>query len=162
MVLIHYTGYRATTQFWCWRTCLSIIHDFPRKLQVYQSVQYVTVFFFSKPPADIQRLQKQQTLMLIILIVLLVLFLIIHGTHCIRWMRHKDYLSFGCMRRWRAKNNGKLEKPTPEQMTHANPHTQSPKLRPHLQRNNTAENTYVGGNGDIKSVYSISGIRIDT
>lgn len=95
--------------------------------------------------ADIQKLQKQQTIILIILIILLILFVGIHGCHCIRWMRKKEYLSFEFFKRFRGQRREKQQPAPQSDFTHANPHTQSPQQ---MRKNN--------GNA-ARSVFSISG-----
>lgn len=97
--------------------------------------------------ADIQRLQKQQSIILIVLIVLLILFVGIHGFQCIRWLRRKDHLSFECLKRFRSGPRREKQQPAPQSdFTHANPHTQSPQQ---MRKNNGA-----------RSVFSISGRAI--
>lgn len=124
--------------------------------------------------AEIRQLQQQQSIIFIILLVLFGLFVLIHGIHLIRWLRKKDYLSWGggCLQRMTNKKKENLDsKMSAEQFTHANPNTQSPRTRPRLQQTSqqqepqpqTTNNLY--GGGDTKSgVYSISGdsIRVYT
>lgn len=98
--------------------------------------------------------------MLIILIILLILFVLIHGTHCIRWLRKKDHLSLGCLKRLCGRRRAKDKQMSPDQLTHANPHTHSPKL--HIRRNETSHG-YENGNGNVQNgrpastVFSVSG-----
>lgn len=95
--------------------------------------------------ADIQRLQRQQTVILSIAIVLLVLFIFVHGTHLFRWLKKKDYLS---LRGLKHIKSNKKKSAHPTEITVANPHTQSPKIN--MRKLN-------GDAAGARSVFSISG-----
>lgn len=92
-------------------------------------------------PADIKRLEKQQTVLLVISIVLLVLFTLVHGAHLYRWLRRNDYLSFKHIK-------SKKKQTVHSTVTVENPHTQSPKLSMRHPNGNAT---------GLNSVYSISG-----
>ncbi|XP_037048878.1 protein grindelwald [Bradysia coprophila] len=115
--------------------CADVCQDYLHETRYIKAANYA---------ADIQKLQKQQTIILIILIVLLIMFVGIHGCQCIRWLRRKDYLSFEYLKRFRASTRREKQQPAPQSdFTHANPHTQSPQQ---MRKNNGA-----------RSVFSISG-----
>lgn len=79
------------------------------------------------------------------MIISLILFISVHGFHLLRWMRKKDYLSFGSIKHLSASKKKQIH---PTEITVANPHTQSPKLN--LRK--------VNGTGvALNSAFSISG-----
>lgn len=68
------------------------------------------------------------------LAVLAALFVLVNGVQAVRWMRRHDRLSCTWLKALCTHNGGasKSARPStlaPEQLTHANPHTQSPKLQ---------------------------------
>lgn len=89
--------------------------------------------------AAIARLQSQQRLIIIALVVLAALFVLVNGGQLVRWLRRHDRLSCGwlkktlCSTRSRAgdKSGANNNGPTAAaaSLTHANPHTQSPRLQ---------------------------------
>lgn len=101
--------------------------------------------FLNLITADIEQLKHQQTILLILMIISLVLFISVHGFHLIRWLRKKDYLSFGSLKHLNASKKKQIH---PTEITVANPHTQSPKLN--LRK--------VNGTGvAMNSAFSVSG-----
>lgn len=92
--------------------------------------------------AEITELRKRQTVLLILTIILVVLFVLVHGFHLFRWLRKKDYLSFKGVKHLKGSKNRSDQQQV--EITVANPHTQSPKMR---------------RKADLKvnSIYSVSG-----
>lgn len=79
---------------------------------------------------DIKRLQRQQSLLFVAIVILAVLFLLLNGVRCIRWLRRHDRLSFKWLKRLRPGKKNAIATPrTSDQMTHVNPHTNSPKVQ---------------------------------
>lgn len=81
----------------------------------------------------IKRMQAQQTITFILLAVLAVLFVLVNGVQAVRWLRRHDRLSFKWLKTLCTHNGSiKSDRPsslTPDQLTHANPHTHSPKTQ---------------------------------
>lgn len=80
------------------------------------------------------------------MIISLILFITVHGTHLLRWMRKKDYLSFGSIKHFSANKKKQIH---PTEITVANPHTQSPKLNIRKANNGTGV--------AMNSAFSVSG-----
>lgn len=105
--------------------------------------------FFYPISADLAQLKHQQTIVLIVSILSLVLFVLVHGFHLLRWMRKKDYLSFGSIKHL---GSSKKKQIHPTEITVANPHTQSPKMN--LRKGN-------GTGVAMNSAFSVSGKKIE-
>lgn len=68
--------------------------------------------------------------MLIALVILAAVFVLLNGVRCVRWLRRHDRLSLKWLKRLRQKSGSQTPHPAVgDQMTHANPHTQSPKMQ---------------------------------
>ncbi|XP_059618158.1 protein grindelwald [Phlebotomus argentipes] len=102
--------------------------------------------------SEFHQLQNRQMMILIITIVLLILFIIIHGFLLFRWLRRRGYLS---VKIFKAKSMKQKQCPVVD-LTHANPHTQSPKLqiRTDMARSANAKRD--------STVFSVDGSTIQT
>lgn len=114
--------------------------------EAFKSKYKNSFYFVNNPiPADIEQLKHQQMIVLILMIISLALFISVHGFHLLRWLRKKDYLTFGSMKHMGASKKKQIH---PTEITVANPHTQSPKLN--LRK--------VNGTGvPTNSAFSVSG-----
>uniref|UniRef100_A0A1L8D9U4 Putative conserved plasma membrane protein n=1 Tax=Nyssomyia neivai TaxID=330878 RepID=A0A1L8D9U4_9DIPT len=134
------TSSNNVDQIECHKSCHHYIYSL-----LYDKMSHLSTEFY--------QLQNRQTIIIIITLVLLILFLIIHGLHFVRWLRRRGLLSFNCAKIFKSKSL--KEKPCPVvDLTHANPHTQSPKLqiRTDLARNAKRDS----------SIFSVDGSTVQT
>lgn len=81
----------------------------------------------------------KQDITIIVVAILLALFLAVHGTRLIRWLKKRDFKIYcKCLK---FKKKSKSEN-IPVGVTHVNPNTQSPKMRPKLHINGGASTIY--------------------
>lgn len=108
---------------------------------------------------ELSRLQRQLNVVLILLVIVLALLAIGHSVRLVKWCRGRGIVST-LLRKFKVKKQSSAEKVAPENMTHANPNTQSPKVQlrsvplrgPNLQINRDSTVFSIDGASSIQTV----------
>lgn len=120
-----------------------------KERMIFKSIVNVLVPLLS---AELSRLQKQLNLILILLVVVLLLLAVNNGIRMAKWCKGRGFCS-NVLRKLKLKKRSKTEKMAPEDLTHANPNTQSPKV----QLRSVPPRTQLQINNRESTVFSIDG-----